>query len=126
MPKRATQGGGKKKQKQPGAQGQPAAAAPEFPMALSRKDLGVIEQIFWPGGPHRGSIRWEDFEATMGRIGARIEQKNAKVTFTINGLRCVIWHPKETTLHAQKLRDIERKLAAVFSWTRESFVSAED
>jgi hypothetical protein len=126
MAKRTTQGGGKKKQKQPDAQGQPAAAAPEFPMALPRKHLDVIEQIFWQGGSHRGSIRWSDFEATMGRIGAKIEQgEGTRVAFTINGLRAVIWRPKELTLQARKLRDIETKLAAVFTWTRESFVLAE-
>lgn len=87
----------------------------------------MIEQIFWPGGPHRGSIRWAAFEATMGRIGARIEQKDTKVTFTIDGLpgKAVISRPGPSTLEAWKLRDIEKILAAAFSWTHESFVLAE-
>ena len=63
----------------------------------------------------------------MGRIGARIEQKDAKVTFTINGLpgKAVISRPGEPTLEACKLRDIKKILAAAFSWTDESFVLAE-
>ena len=130
MPKRSTRAGATKKQKQNNSQEQPAAAVPRFPMALPQRELDVIEQIFRTGGQGpRQSVKWNDFERTMRKIGAQVTPRGGgKVAFTIPGFpTAIVPHAhNDTWIEDGRLNIVKAKLESAFSWTRESFVLDED
>ena len=95
-------------------------------MALPHKDIDVIEQIFWTPGKARESVKWAHFESTMAKIGAQMTPNGARrVKFTIAGFGSARVHLSEPVISPVQLKEIEGILASAFSWTRESFVTAD-